>query len=466
MRRITMLAALVVAATCATAQETNAPSAFDLNKAKVRQQYEANRKAFEGNAEVLVQPGVVADRKAKRLLVDVQTTGVEEGKPIEFLAIADNSGHGYESFLVAFAAPSAVHRALEFIGMKPGRPINPARFQFWPRGERVVASMTSGPDAPPEKALRMEKMMVDRATGKALPELGYAFVGSVTVEPERARDGNRYGADVFEPNSIVSIYNEPSTVLDVPKRAAKGDVYEKQVVGRAGVFPADRLCRLVIEPERKDGVVRVMDAVLEVSAAAGVTNVGPESLTMRLTQAGAPVATNTTFRGLVEAVVALNAAGRDVHTEVRFGPEMTIGAARTAAEVLEAFDSEKGIRVEAPPAGEVYYRAFLPDEKLRARENRMEQPWELFLRKSETGVSGQLVKVTEHWNKETMKSTFDSEAFPVADGAALRRTVDEKGSGLPVLLVFAPPSLRYSELMSFVAPMQTTHGRVFVYMER
>jgi hypothetical protein len=311
----------------------------------------------------------------------------------------------------------------------------------------------------------MEKMMVDRATGKSLPELGFAFVGSVTVAPEKARDGNRYGADLFEPNSIVSIYNEPSTVLDVPKRAAKGDVYEKQVVGKAGVFHADRLCRLVVEPERRDGGERVMDTVLEISAPTGVTNIGPESLTVRLAQAGTPLATNTTFRAVVEAVVGLNAAGRDVHAQVRFGSEMTIGAARTAAEVLAAFDSEKGVRVEAPPAGELYYRAFLPDERLRARENRMEQPWELFLRKSEAGVSGQLVKVTEHWNGDTLKSTFDTEAFTVADGAALRKTVDGKGAGLPVLLVFAPPSLRYGELMSFVTPMQATHGRVFVYME-
>jgi hypothetical protein len=127
-----VLAVVLVVTGTTLGDETNAPSAFDRNKAKVKERYEANRKAFAGNADVLVQSGVVADRKAKRVFVDVQTTGVEANKPIEFLAIADNSGHGYESFLMSFAAPSAVHRALEFIGMKPGRPINPAKLQFWP----------------------------------------------------------------------------------------------------------------------------------------------------------------------------------------------------------------------------------------------------------------------------------------------------------------------------------------------
>jgi hypothetical protein len=37
---------------------------------------------------------------------------------------------------------------------------------------------------------------------------------------------------------------------------------------------------------------------------------------------------------------------------------------------------------------------------------------------------------------------------------------------LPVLLVFAPPSLRYGDLMSFVGPMLGTHSMVFVYLEQ
>jgi hypothetical protein len=465
MQGIWVWLALTIGTGVAFADETKTPSVFDQNKAKVRQQYEVNRKAFEGNADVLVQSGVVADRKARRVLVDVQTTGVEANKPIEFLAVADNSGHGYESFLMAFAAPSAVHRALEFIGMKPGRPINAAKLQFWPRGERVIVAMTRGYDDPPEKAVRMEAMLIDKATYKTLPELGYAFVGSVIVEPDKARDGNRYGADLFEPNSIVSIYNEPSTVLDVPIRAGKGDVYDKQLVGPKGVFPADRLCRLVIEPEYRDGRTRVMDAALEVSAPAGATNVGPESLSFRLFRGAEAVNTNTTLKGAVESVLALHSAGHDVYTRVRFGMDMTLGAAKTAAEVVAAFDGEKGIWVEPPPEEQLYYRAFLPDEKLRARENRAAQPWELFLKRSDAGVSGQLVKVVEKWDEASLKKTFESEAFPVADGAALRKTVDEKGAGLPVLLVFAPPALRYGELMSFVTPMLGTHGIVFVYVE-
>jgi hypothetical protein len=326
--------------------------------------------------------------------------------------------------------------------------------------------MTRGLDDPPEKAIRMEAMLVDKATDKPLTELGYAFVGSVIVEPDKARDGNRYGADLFEPNSIISIYNEPSTVLDVPRRAGKHDVWENQLVGPQGVFPSDRLCRLAIEPEYRDGKLRVVDAVLEVSATAGATNVGPESLTMRLIQGGKAVNTNATLKGAVESVMALNTAGHDVCAQVRFGADMTMAAARTTADVIAAFDCEKGIRVEAPPEGQLYYKAFLPDEKLRARENRHAQPWELFLKRSHAGVSGQLVKVDEKWNEASLKPTFVTEAFSVADGVALRKTVDEEGAGLPVLLVFAPPALRYGELMAFVGPMLGTHSTVFVYLEQ
>ena len=200
MRR-TLMGACAIAAVCGwPAGAADEPvSALETNRRIVLRRHEASVQAYQGNADVLVLPGLVADRKARRILLDVATTGVEKGKPIEFWLIGDTSGHGYESLAMAFAKPSAVHRALEFIGLKPGRPVNANAMQFWSKGERVFVSLTRAAGDPPEKAVRMESLLHDTRTGKPLAETGFAFTGSVQVPPEKARDVNRYGADLFEP---------------------------------------------------------------------------------------------------------------------------------------------------------------------------------------------------------------------------------------------------------------------------
>jgi hypothetical protein len=52
---------------------------------------------------------------------------------------------------------------------------------------------------------------------------------------------------------------------------------------------------------------------------------------------------------------------------------------------------------------------------------------------------------------------------PTSD--ALRKQLDKEPTRMPVLLVFAPPSLTYGELRSFIGPALKTHPIVHVYLE-
>jgi len=455
-----------VAAAWAASGEDETASPFASNRTAVLRKYEANVKTYEGKADVLVLPGLIADRKAKRVLVDVCTTGTEKGKPAEFLVIGETSGHGYESLALSFAKPSAIHRALEFIGLKPGRPVNAGAMQFWPKGERVFLSMTRAAGEPPEKAVRMETLLRDTRSDKPVTETGFAFTGSVQVPADKAQDGNRYGADLFEPNSIASTYNEMSTVLDTPVRAPKREVYETVVVAEAGAFPADQLRTLVIVPEYADGKQRVVETAVAVAPMPGASSNDATGLAFRFTGAKGALATNETLNAMLDAVLALTTAGHDVHATVSFSSELQLGAAQTAAKLISAVDTEKGLRVEAPPAGQLYYRAYLPDEKLRARESRMAQPWELHLRPGKDGLTGSLVKITENWKDDAIKPDLSVETFSVRDGAAVKRTIAEKGAGLPVLLVFAEPAIRLGAAAAFVMPAAETHPTVFFYLEK
>jgi hypothetical protein len=226
------------------------------------------------------------------------------------------------------------------------------------------------------------------------------------VELEQARDGNRYGADVFEPNSIISIYNEPSTVLDVPRQASKKQVYGTQVVGEDGVLPAEKIMQLVIEPEYRDGKLRVKDCSLDIG-------VGPDGKAASLGEmrfALKDVATaqvcnkDMGLNGALEVVSGLTTNGHDVYAVMTFDNRLTLRLVRDACRLVSGVETEKGIRVEPPPAGQLYYRAFLPDETMRVRANRVNgQPWELRLTKTGTSVSGTVTRIEEVWPDEGAK---------------------------------------------------------------
>ena len=82
--------------------------------------YGADLTKYDGNDDILVLPGLVADRNNRRVDLMVEATGIEPGTIVEFLLIDADSSKGYEALLWSHARPSAIHRALQFIGMKPG----------------------------------------------------------------------------------------------------------------------------------------------------------------------------------------------------------------------------------------------------------------------------------------------------------------------------------------------------------
>jgi hypothetical protein len=98
--------------------------------------------------------------------------------------------------------PSQVHKALEQLGMKPGKPA---------RGEGTKAAgpevalflVMSGPDGA-EREVPIEKTLIDRKTGKALPPLKWHFTGSVMKQPDPEKPDMVYGADLT--GTLISIF--------------------------------------------------------------------------------------------------------------------------------------------------------------------------------------------------------------------------------------------------------------------
>lgn len=431
----------------------------------VNEWYERDLAAYGKNPDMFVCPGLVADRKKRRVDVYAAATGIQAGNPVEFFLIGEKSGHDYEAFATSFAAPGDIHRALEFIGMTAGNPIDPRSLRFHPRGERVFMSFMRAGEGDATTWTRMERVVLDGATGKPLVETGFVFVGSRRIDDPLRPGEDRYLADVQDPRSIASNYNEPGTVLDVPRQAAQGAFYRDLAANPDFLCEKGALLSVRIVPEHPPTRKRVVDLVLEIGGKEGRAGNRMANLLFQLRPVSS---TNVLAEGLnpvLARLTSLGEEGRDPFVTLRFGEKVTVGAMKAAAGLFAKIDSDAGIRIEPPEAGHLYYRAFLPDQLFRDRSRRVAQPWELRLSLNEEDVSGVLTVIREIWKDQQLRPDLDISHVETPTPEVLKSTLKEKGPGLPVVLVFGPPSLLHRDLMRFVRPIMGTHPTIHVFVD-
>lgn len=454
-----------------------------VNGEKVKKIHETNRVKYKGAADILVLPGLVAHRKTKRVEVLAESTGLAGGSISEFLLVDQDSANGYEAILWSFARPSDVHAALEFIGVKPGERYDPAQLRFWPKGERINVSVLPKDGTNGVAPIRLETLILDKNTEKPLPETGFVFTGSIEVSAPDGKLGKVYAADAYDPKSVISAFNSVATVLDVPRQANQGEVYEFQVVNPDHALPGGTLLTLVLEPERKDGESRVKNLVLDIAPGRGGSEpaakeprppkAGQPFDFLLKDSAGKPVGKDPTLEGALDTLGGLMKKGIEPYLAVRFDEALKLRDVRNTCLVLGLIEATSGLRIEPPAKGQLYYKAFLPDERWRDPEGRIIQPWELHLARSKGKVAGTLVFRETLWNDDSTKPEIKVNSYDAAtpkavrerlDGDTAERKASGKSPGLAVLLVFVEAAdLTYGELMSFVGPALTTHNTVHIF---
>lgn len=458
--RLLGLALFITVAIRANAADENSNT---LVQAAARFQAEKSA-AHKGNADIMVRHGLVADRKSRRIDLVAASTGVARDGPVEFLFISPSSGHDYEALVIAAAEPSMLHRALTFIGLEPGRSVNPEALEFWPKGERVTISVVCRETNYWRGRIAAEFLVLDSESRKPMPSDGFMFVGSQWVESSSSTNLG-YLADITQPHSLASLYNEPGTVLDVPEQASQGAVYGTRLVNPDYALPANTLLDIRIEPKHRSGMMRVQDLNLTIS---GAPNGPPGLAGVRASIKkgdGKSIIRDLAVSEALQHFSELVDKSIDPFVSLGFDGHITMAQAKAVCEVLSELEGKRGIRIEPPPEGQLYYKAFLPNEKHRTRADRHAQPWELRL--YSTGSTNQtvLTHIEEIWKGDSIYPELKPTDYIVEGAPHLRTLIDEHGPGLPVILVFAEPTLTHAELMRMLAPVMSTHGTVHVFVE-
>jgi hypothetical protein len=465
-KKLGVAAGLMIAVAAAALEP---PTQRERNRAWVATNDQQAVQAYARDTNLLVRPGLLAHRTERWVRLWAEATALAGDTPIEFFLIAENSGHDYETVAVSFAQPSDVHAALEFIGVKPGHPVDADRLRFWPRGERVHLTFEWSAGNVPQRA-RAEELIVDKRTGRPLPRKGLVFTGSYPLPSSVAGRGAGYAADERGPNAIAANYNEPTIVLDVPWQAGQSEVYGRQIANPAWVFTTGQLVQVTLAPEYRDGRARVRPLTLSVEPPTGATNAAPAGPRYRLADeaTGRPLAAKDDAPALLAAMERIASAGQDPYVTVRFADALPLTAVRAACQFIASIEGENGIRIESPPAGHPYYRAFLPNESFRTRTERPSQPWELHLTNAAPDGAGlgYLTQLEAEWTETNEAPVVTARDIPVATVADLRAQLARRQEvGMRVVLIYAPASLRYGAVRAVIAALIDTHPTVYVFLE-
>jgi len=432
---------------------TTSQTPKDINQAHAKALDAARLRDFGSRANFLVRPGLIADRTGRTVRVSAESIALRKGDPVEFQLITAGSGKDYESQAVAFASGADIHQALEFIGLHAGQCADPAILRFWPKGDRVRMTMhCSGGD------IRAEQLVLDTRTGKALPETGFVFTGSERVAAVAPGTGTVYAADAFSPGSIAALYNDPATVLDVPRKASQHEVYTYQVPNPAHPLPPNELIEIVLEPYYRDSLPHQFDYSLVVTPGDHL-----EATFSLVNAAGQTVNTNRTLDSLLATLGQLTSPDRDIFVVFRPDDTLPLKLLPSLAQLLSSLDTERGIRLEAPPEGHPYFKAFLPNQAHRRREDRPAAAAELYLSTHGGTTTGELVFVETEWKGEDSTPSFHETRLQVPTPAGLSTALAAKEEPPGVMLIFAPDTLTYGALRAFAAPLLKRHMILYVF---
>lgn len=462
--RLTVIIIILLALTLVPARAQAALPDNPTNRlADTRGLYEKEQAAYAGNTNVLVRPGMRADRAAREVALRTEATGITGHDVIEFFLIAPHSGNDYEALLTSRATAGDIDRALRFIGLTPGRGVDYARNRFWPKGERVRV-WARLPDAS-DALIPIESLLLNERTGRPLSPDGLVYVQAPTNRLAATDTPDRHPVDVDSRGSIAANYNESYTVFDVPRAAPQSEVYTSQTVNPDYVLDAGRRIELILKPELPPGERRVQDLTLTVQAD-GTATQSLATLTFALTNHTARTALpHTDLNGLLEHLMALCETGKDPFVALDVEDDVQIAALKALCLVLASIETDRGIRIEPPQhADHLYYKAYMPDNALRNRETRIMQPAELTFTAEADGTIGvSLRDITEHWHGDRIKPTLTFKTHAIDSPAALRARLTPIEDDLPILLVFVPETLGHAQLMHWMVPLLATHPTVHVF---
>jgi hypothetical protein len=154
-------------------------------------------------------PAITIDKDKKTVTVACKIAprklpNLSEIYPIEVIATlpAPKGQKAHETVVTFDAKPSEIHKAVESLGLKPGKPAKGEDAK--PEGPEVQISLELAGPGGVARRLPIERLLVDRKTGKQMPKIKFRFTGSVMKQPDPDKPEKVFGADLS--GTLIAIF--------------------------------------------------------------------------------------------------------------------------------------------------------------------------------------------------------------------------------------------------------------------
>lgn len=190
-----------------------------------------------------IAPRIINDPRYKR----------EDGKPYPIEVIAcypfPKGQKAHETVVTIDVKPSAVHKALESLGLKAGKPIVGESKEAAQGPEMKIYLEVPGEEGK-RKRLPIERILIDPKTNRAMPKVKWRFTGSVMKQPDPDKPDKVYGADLT--GTLISIFPVTNETVFQSDLTMKEEKYVK-LETNAKLLPKEGTAvKLVLEVPAKN----------------------------------------------------------------------------------------------------------------------------------------------------------------------------------------------------------------------
>jgi hypothetical protein len=195
------------------------------------------------------EPGLTVDRGKRTVTIPCKVAprklpNLKAVYPIEVIATwpAPKGRKAHETVVTFGVKPSDVHKALESLGVKAGKP---ARGQVGKASGPEVQLFLELAAAGAAKRVPIEEALVDTRSGKAPPKLTWLFTGSAMTLPDPEKDDKVYGADVS--GTLITIFPVTDETVIQSSLGAKDEGKWRLEVNKGLLPPEGSAVKLVIQ---------------------------------------------------------------------------------------------------------------------------------------------------------------------------------------------------------------------------
>jgi outer membrane protein assembly factor BamB len=170
---------------------------------------------------------------------------LQEIYPLEVVASfpSPRGQKAHETIVTFECKPSEVHKSLESLGLKPGKPARGEEGSGVGPELRVLLEVPSILGKPRE--IPVERTMLDTRTGKLMPPLSWRFTGSALRQPDPNKDDKVYGADLS--GTLIALFPVTDETVCQTGLTMREEGLLKLEVNRAVLPPEGTAVKLILE---------------------------------------------------------------------------------------------------------------------------------------------------------------------------------------------------------------------------